>query len=68
MLTMLARTWGSSRWCRLVEGRTGAGLIARRSGAAPRPCSVVVEDGARDHSEANEMHGQMRQDTAKVCA
>ena len=68
VLTASLEAWGSSRRCRLVEGRTGVGLIARWSGAAPRVWSVVeggeVAGHARVIGEHLEMHKEQVNKTA----
>ena len=68
VLTEVADGWGSSTCWLQMEGRTKVGLITRRSGAVPRPRSVDVEDGARNHKKSNETYGQTRKDTVKVRA
>ena len=68
MLTGLRGSRRSSGRCWSGEGRTGSGVIPRRSWERRRLFLVAVEDDAVDHQEVNKRHSQERKDTAKVCA
>ena len=68
VLTAFTEAWGSSRRCRFVEGRTGAGLIARRSSCWRRAALVLVGGDAADRPKARQEHGQMQEDVASVGA